>query len=128
MADGIGDTIRVSLTGSPTLEPQAARDILQAVERLENAPVLISCPTCGRTKISLIEMAEEVERAVAGCRKKLKIAVMGCVVNGPGEAADADIGIAGGTKYCIIFKHGKEIAKVPPELAVQTLLAEIEKM
>ncbi len=128
LADGIGDTIRVSLTGSPTLEPQAARDILQAVERLENAPVLISCPTCGRTKISLIEMAEEVERAVAGCRKKLKIAVMGCVVNGPGEAADADIGIAGGTKYCIIFKHGKEIAKVPPELAVQTLLAEIEKM
>lgn len=128
LADGIGDTIRVSLTGDPALEIQAARDILRSVERLENAPTLISCPTCGRTKISLIDMAEQVEKAIAGCKKQVKIAVMGCVVNGPGEAADADIGIAGGSKTCIIFKHGQEIAKVSPEEAVPRLLEELEKL
>ena len=128
MADGIGDTIRVSLTDDPTKEIYAAKDILRSIGRLENAPVFISCPTCGRTRIDLIGMAHKVEEALKDCNKNIKVAVMGCIVNGPGEAKDADIGIAGGNPNCLIFKKGEVIATVPMENAVNVLLNEIEKL
>ena len=125
---GIGDTIRVTLTADPVEEIAAARQILQAAGLRQEGPNLIACPTCGRTRIDLIPMAQEVERRLAGCTKPITVAVMGCAVNGPGEAAGADVGIAGGDGEGLLFAHGKVLRKVPQEKLVDALMAEIEKL
>lgn len=125
---GIGDTIRVSLTADPVNEVYAGFDILKAAGLLTGTPTLVSCPTCGRTKIDLISIASEVEEHLRGVNKDIKVAVMGCAVNGPGEAREADIGIAGGDGCGLIFKKGEIIRKVPEEDIVSELLLEIEKM
>lgn len=122
LCDGIGSTIRVSLTADPIKEVCAAKDILRACGLYEGAEI-VSCPTCGRTKIDLISLANEVEKLLANVKKPIKVAVMGCVVNGPGEAREADIGIAGGDKEGLIFKKGEILRKVPEEM----LLAELKK-
>jgi len=126
LAEGIGDTIRVSLTGDPVEEVRVGYEILKALNLREHGPVLISCPTCGRCRIDLVRLAKEVERAVAGLALPLKIAVMGCAVNGPGEAAEADFGIAGGRGAGLIFRRGEIVRKVPEAELVPALLAEIE--
>ncbi|HHW56584.1 MAG TPA: flavodoxin-dependent (E)-4-hydroxy-3-methylbut-2-enyl-diphosphate synthase [Clostridia bacterium] len=125
---GIGDTIRVSLTGDPAHEVRVGRQILRSLGLLKEGVEVISCPTCGRTKIDLIKLAEEVEKRTRNIKKPLKIAVMGCVVNGPGEAKEADIGIAGGDGEGIIFKKGKVYKKVKEEELVEELMKEIEKL
>lgn len=125
---GIGDTIRVSLTDSPVKEVAAGYDILKAVGLKKDAVQIVSCPTCGRTKIDLISLANEVESALASCTKPIKVAVMGCVVNGPGEASEADIGVAGGDGCAVLFKKGEILKKVPENEVVSALLSEIEKM
>ena len=127
LCDGIGDTIRVSLTDIPEKEVDAGHDILRAIG-LEKGVQIVSCPTCGRTKIDLIGIAAEVEAALKNVTKDIKVAVMGCVVNGPGEAADADIGIAGGDKCAVLFKKGEIICKIPENEIVNKLISEIEKM
>jgi len=126
--EGIGDTIRVSVTGDPTVEMTIAYGILRALGIRKVGPDIIACPTCGRCEIDLAPMVEEVEKRLAGMKEYLKIAIMGCVVNGPGEAAEADIGIAGGRGLGILFKHGKPVKKVKEEDLVQVLLGEIEAM
>lgn len=128
LLNGIGDTIRVSLTDDPVKEVYAGFDILKAVGLKKDAVQIVSCPTCGRTKIDLISLANEVEKALASCNKPLKVAVMGCAVNGPGEAREADIGIAGGDGCAIIFKKGEILKKVPENMVVEELLKEIDKM
>nr|WP_227766611.1 flavodoxin-dependent (E)-4-hydroxy-3-methylbut-2-enyl-diphosphate synthase [Zhaonella formicivorans] len=128
LAEGIGDTIRVSLTGDPVEEVAVGYEILKTLGLRKKGVELISCPTCGRCGIDLISIANEVEEKLAHIDKPLKIAVMGCVVNGPGEAREADVGIAGGKGVGILFKKGEMIAKVPQEQLVQALLAEVEKM
>lgn len=128
LAEGIGDTIRVSLTAPPVEEIYAAKDILKAVGRSQSGVTVVSCPTCGRTRIDLISLANQVENALRDCPKKLTVAVMGCIVNGPGEAREADIGIAGGVGEALLFKKGEIICKIPQEKVVETLLSEIEKM
>ncbi|NLY19253.1 MAG: flavodoxin-dependent (E)-4-hydroxy-3-methylbut-2-enyl-diphosphate synthase [Clostridiaceae bacterium] len=128
LAQGIGDTIRVSLTGDPVSEVKAGKEILKSLGLLKQGLEFISCPTCGRTEIDLISIAGKVEKALEGIDKNIKIAVMGCVVNGPGEAKDADIGIAGGDGCAVIFKKGKIIKKVPEDRIVEELLNEINKM
>ena len=125
---GIGDTIRVSLTDDPIKEVYAAKDILKAIDIDTSGIKFISCPTCGRTKIDLIAIANEVQERLRDCKKDITVAVMGCAVNGPGEAREADIGIAGGDGAGLIFKKGEIIKKVPEELLVESLLEEIEKM
>lgn len=125
---GIGDTIRVSLTDSTVKEVRAGFDILKAVGLYNEGPTFVSCPTCGRTKIDLIGLANEVEEKLRGCKKNIKVAVMGCVVNGPGEAREADIGIAGGDGCGLIFKKGEILRKVPEDVLVDELLKEIEKL
>lgn len=125
---GIGDTIRVSLTADPVNEVYAGFDILKAAGLLMGTPTLVSCPTCGRTKIDLISIASQVEEHLRNVKKDIKVAVMGCAVNGPGEAREADIGIAGGDGCGLIFKKGEIIRKVPEEDIVSELLSEIEKM
>lgn len=125
---GIGDTIRVSLTDVPEKEVAAGYDILKAVGLKNDGISIVSCPTCGRTKIDLIGLANKIEKALTNCNKPLKVAVMGCAVNGPGEAREADIGIAGGDGYALIFKKGEILRKVPEEKAVEELLKEIDKM
>lgn len=125
---GIGDTIRVSLTADPVNEVYAGFDILKAAGLLTGTPTLVSCPTCGRTKIDLISIASQVEEHLRSVKKDIKVAVMGCAVNGPGEAREADIGIAGGDGCGLIFKKGEIIRKVPEEDIVTELLSEIEKM
>lgn len=125
---GIGDTIRVSLTADPVKEVYAAYDILKALDIKNDEPTLVSCPTCGRTKIDLISLANEVEGRLRDVHKPIKVAVMGCVVNGPGEAREADIGIAGGDGCGLIFSHGETLRKVPEDKIVQELMKEIEKM
>lgn len=125
---GIGDTIRVSLTADPVNEVYAGFDILKAAGLLTGTPTLVSCPTCGRTKIDLISIASQVEDHLRSVKKDIKVAVMGCAVNGPGEAREADIGIAGGDGCGLIFKKGEIIRKVPEEDIVTELLSEIEKM
>lgn len=125
---GIGDTIRVSLTADPVKEVYAAYDILKALDIKNDEPTLVSCPTCGRTKIDLISLANEVEERLRDVHKPIKVAVMGCVVNGPGEAREADIGIAGGDGCGLIFSHGETLRKVPEDKIVQELMKEIEKM
>ena len=124
---GIGDTIRVSLTADPVKEVAAGFDILKALD-LNDGVRFVSCPTCGRTRIDLIRIANEVEQRLAGCRKNIKVAVMGCVVNGPGEAREADIGIAGGDGVGLLFKKGQIIRKVPEDQLVECLLQEIDQM
>ena len=126
--EGIGDTIRVSLTGEPIDEVKVGIEILKSLNLREHGINLISCPTCGRTQINLINIAEEVQDKLSYIKKPLKVAVMGCVVNGPGEAREADIGIAGGNKRVAIFKKGEIIKTVPEENAVSELLNEIKKM
>lgn len=128
LADGIGDTIRVSLTADPVLEIGAAKDILKAVAAPGSGVKVISCPTCGRTNIDLIKLAQEVELRLADCKKDLKVAVMGCAVNGPGEAREADIGIAGGNGDGLIFCKGEIIAKVPEEQLVDRLIEMIKNL
>ncbi len=125
---GIGDPSRVSLTESPVKEVAAGYDILKAVGLKKDAVQIVSCPTCGRTKIDLISLANEVESALASCTKPIKVAVMGCVVNGPGEAREADIGVAGGDGCAVLFKKGEILKKVPENEVVSALLSEIEKM
>lgn len=127
LADGIGDTIRVSLTDDPVEEVKAAKLILKALNLYGDCVNVVSCPTCGRTKIDLIPIANAINSAVENIHKKLKIAVMGCVVNGPGEAADADIGIAGGDGCAVLFRKGKIVRKIPEDKIVETILEEIEK-
>ncbi|MDY3088093.1 MAG: flavodoxin-dependent (E)-4-hydroxy-3-methylbut-2-enyl-diphosphate synthase [Oscillospiraceae bacterium] len=125
---GIGDTVRVSLTADPVKEVYAGLDILKALDLRSDCVQIVSCPTCGRTKIDLIKVAGEVENALRDCRKPLKVAVMGCVVNGPGEAKEADIGIAGGDGCAVLIKKGEIIRKIKEEDIVSELLAEIEKI
>ncbi|MCL2486341.1 MAG: (E)-4-hydroxy-3-methylbut-2-enyl-diphosphate synthase, partial [Oscillospiraceae bacterium] len=127
LTDGIGDTIRVSLTADPVKEVAAARDILRAVG-LRGGAEMVSCPTCGRTKIDLIHIAGMVETALASCKKDIKVAVMGCVVNGPGEARDADIGVAGGDGCAALFRRGEVIRKVAEDDIISELLKEIEAL
>jgi (E)-4-hydroxy-3-methylbut-2-enyl-diphosphate synthase len=126
--EGIGDTIRVSITGDPVSEIGVAYAILRAIGVRRVGPDIISCPTCGRCEINLFKLAQEVEDKLAGMKSYLKVALMGCVVNGPGEAAHADIGIAGGKGYGLLFKKGKIIRKVKEREFVRTLLAEIDSM
>jgi (E)-4-hydroxy-3-methylbut-2-enyl-diphosphate synthase len=128
LAEGIGDTIRVSLTSDPIEEITVAKEILKAVGLRKEGLEFISCPTCGRTQINLIKIAEEVEKRLQGINKNIKIAVMGCVVNGPGEAREADIGIAGGKGEGIIFKKGVIIKKVKEDELVSELMKEIEAL
>lgn len=128
LSEGIGDTIRVSLTGDVLEEVKAGREILKAVGCIEEGVKFISCPTCGRTSINLIKIAEEVENRLADCEKNIKVAIMGCVVNGPGEARDADIGLAGGKGEGLIFKKGKIVKKVKEENLVEELIKEIESL
>ena len=125
---GIGDTIRVSLTADPVREVYAANDILKAIDLKQGGVQFVSCPTCGRTRIDLVKIAGEVEDRLRGCEKNIKVAVMGCVVNGPGEAKEADIGIAGGDGCGLVFKKGEIIAKVPEDKLVDALMEEIEKL
>ncbi len=125
---GIGDTLRVTLTADPVEEVYAAKKILLAAGLRREGPELIACPTCGRTNIDLIPMAREVERRLAGCKKPITVAVMGCAVNGPGEAAAADVGIAGGVGEGLLFRRGQVLRKVPQEKLVDALMEEIEKL
>ena len=122
--DGIGDTLRVSLTGDPVEEVRVGWEILKALELRERGPVFVSCPTCGRCQIDLITVAEEVERRLHDLPEKITVAVMGCVVNGPGEAREADIGIAGGKGQGLLFRHGQVVRKVPQAELADALVAE----
>lgn len=128
LALGIGDTIRISLTGDPVEEVKVGREILKSLGLLNEGLELISCPTCGRTNIDLIQIAEEAEKSLASIDKHIKVAIMGCAVNGPGEAREADIGIAGGNGEGIIFKKGKVVRKVKEEELLHELLEEINNM
>ena len=128
LSEGIGDTIRVSLTGDSIDEIKVGREILKATGHLKEGIEFVSCPTCGRTQIDLIGIANQVEEALKDSKKNIKVAVMGCVVNGPGEAREADIGIAGGNGVGLIFKKGLIIKKVKEEELVEALLEEIDKM
>lgn len=127
LCDGIGDTIRVSLTADPVEEIYAAKDILKACG-IGGGINIVACPTCGRTQIDLIGLANKVEKAVAGIEKNIKIAVMGCVVNGPGEAREADLGITGGNGKAVIFRKGEVIRTVPEDDVLDALLEEIKKL
>lgn len=126
LAEGIGDTIRVSLTSDPIEEIKVAKEMLKALGLRKGGLEFVSCPTCGRTQINLIEIANEVERRLEGNNKDIKVAVMGCIVNGPGEAREADIGIAGGKGEGIIFKKGEIIKKCKEEDLIEELMKEIE--
>lgn len=126
LLQGIGDTIRVSLTADPVNEVEAGRQILSALNLLEGEPTLVSCPTCGRTRIDLIGIAAQVEERLKRIHKPIRVAVMGCIVNGPGEAREADIGIAGGDGKVALFKKGEVIRTVPECEAVEELIKEVE--
>ena len=128
LLDGIGDTLRVSLTDDPVQEVYAARDILKAAGLRREGVNIVSCPTCGRTRIDLVRIANEVEERLRGCKKNIKVAVMGCVVNGPGEAREADIGIAGGDGCGMLFEKGQQIEKLPYEELLPALLKRIETL
>ena len=128
LAEGIGDTFRISLTGDPVNEVKVANEILKALGLKEYGPTLISCPTCGRCNIDLPSIAEKVEQRLSGITKPIKVAVMGCVVNGPGEARDADIGIAGGKGEGLVFHKGEVINKVPEDKLVDALFEELDKL
>ena len=124
---GIGDTIRVSLTADPVEEIRAGEDILRALD-LKRGVQFVSCPTCGRTRIDLIGLASKVEKALEGCQKDITVAVMGCAVNGPGEAREADIGVAGGEGEGLLFKKGKILRKVPEDQLLAALLEEVDRL
>ena len=128
LLDGIGDTIRVSLTDDPVEEVSAAKDILKAAGLRQEGVNIISCPTCGRTRIDLIGLVNQVDQALKDCSKPITVAVMGCVVNGPGEAREADIGIAGGDGWGMIFEKGEQVEKLPYDELLPALLRRIEKM
>ncbi len=128
LALGIGDTLRVSLSADPVEEIYAARDILKAAGIRREGPELISCPTCGRTRIDLIGLANEVEERLKTVDKPITVAVMGCVVNGPGEASAADVGIAGGVGEGLLFKKGEIVKKVPQAHLVDELFQLIETL
>ncbi|SFL72781.1 flavodoxin-dependent (E)-4-hydroxy-3-methylbut-2-enyl-diphosphate synthase [Pelosinus propionicus] len=128
LAQGIGDTIRVSLTGDPVEEVKAANEILKSLGLREYGPTLISCPTCGRCNINLAEIAEQVEQKLSKVHKPFKVAVMGCVVNGPGEAKEADIGIAGGKGQGLVFRKGEIVKRVSEDQLVTALFTEIDKL
>lgn len=128
LLDGIGDTIRVSITDNPVKEVYAGFDILKGAGIKTDCPRIVSCPTCGRTKIDMISIANEVEQRLRDCKKPIVVAVMGCAVNGPGEAKQADIGIAGGDGEGLIFRHGEIIRKVDEKELVDELMREIERI
>ena len=128
LLDGIGDTLRVSLTDDPVEEVYAAKDILKAAGLRKDGVDIISCPTCGRTRIDLIGLVNKVDEALRDCEKPITVAVMGCIVNGPGEAREADIGIAGGDGWGMIFEKGEQVAKLPYDELLPELLRRIEKM
>lgn len=128
LAEGIGDTMRVSLTADPVEEPPVCWGILQSLGLRRRGPELVSCPTCGRTQVDLIGLAEEVAERLKGCSKPISVAVMGCVVNGPGEASDADVGVACGRGVGMVFRHGEVIRKVPEEQIVDALMEEIDRL
>lgn len=128
LAEGIGDTFRISLTGDPVNEVKVANEILKALGLKEYGPTLISCPTCGRCNIDLPSIAAQVEKRLENVKKPVKVAVMGCVVNGPGEARDADIGIAGGKGEGLVFRKGEIIGKVPEDELIDALFAELDKI
>ena len=128
LLDGIGDTIRVSLTDDPVQEVYAAKDILKAAGLRKEGVNIISCPTCGRTRIDLIGLVNQVDEALKDCEKPITVAVMGCVVNGPGEAREADIGIAGGDGWGMIFEKGEQVEKLPYEELLPALLKRIEAL
>ena len=128
LLDGIGDTIRVSLTDDPVEEVYAAKDILKAAGLRKEGVNIISCPTCGRTKIDLIGLVNQVDAALKDCQKPITVAVMGCIVNGPGEAREADIGIAGGDGCGMLFEKGKQIEKLPYDELLPALLKRIETL
>ncbi len=128
LLDGIGDTLRVSLTDDPVQEVYAAKDILRAAGLLKEGVNIISCPTCGRTRIDLIGLVNQVDEALKECKKPITVAVMGCIVNGPGEAREADIGIAGGDGWGMIFEKGVQVDKLPYDQLLPALLKRIERM
>ena len=128
LLDGIGDTIRVSLTDDPVEEVYAAKDILKAAGLRKEGVNIISCPTCGRTQIDLIGLVNRVDEALKDCQKPITVAVMGCIVNGPGEAREADIGIAGGDGCGMLFEKGQQIMKLPYDELLPALLERIEQM
>ena len=128
LADGIGDTLRVSLTADPVEEPPVAWGILECLGIRRRGPELVSCPTCGRTQVDLIPIAEEVERRLQGVTTPISVAVMGCVVNGPGEAAGADVGVACGRGCGLIFRHGEVLRKVSEDAIIDELMREIETL
>jgi (E)-4-hydroxy-3-methylbut-2-enyl-diphosphate synthase len=127
LAEGIGDTLRVSLTRDPVEEVRAGFEILRALDLRHRGPEIISCPTCGRCNIDLFAIVEEIETALVGTTTPIKIAVMGCVVNGPGEAREADIGVAGGDGTGILFRRGKIVKKFPQDRLADVLLQEVER-
>jgi (E)-4-hydroxy-3-methylbut-2-enyl-diphosphate synthase len=128
LAKGIGDTFRVSLTRDPVEEIQVAYEILRALDIRHRGPEIISCPTCGRCDIDLFGLVEEVEKGLAGISESPKVAIMGCVVNGPGEAKEADIGVAGGKGKGILFKKGKVVKKIPEKELASVLVREVKRM
>lgn len=128
LAEGIGDTMRVSLTADPVEEPPVCWGILQSLGLRRRGPELVSCPTCGRTQVDLIGLAEEVGERLKGCSKPISVAVMGCVVNGPGEASDADVGVACGRGVGMVFRRGEVIRKVPEDQIVDALMEEIDRL
>ena len=128
LAEGIGDTIRVSLTGDPVREIEVAWEILAALDLRRHGPELVSCPTCGRCQVDLVSMAEEVRTRLSGIDVPVKVAVMGCAVNGPGEAREADVGIAAGGGVAVVFARGEEVRKVPEDEAVDALFDELARI
>ena len=128
LLDGIGDTIRVSLTDDPVEEIYAAKDILKAAGLRKEGVNIISCTTCGRTEIDLIGLVNKVDEALKNCEKPITVAVMGCIVNGPGEAREADIGIAGGDGCGMLFEKGQQIEKLPYDELLPALLKRIEML
>lgn len=128
LLSGIGDTVRISITGDPVREVVCAKELLKSLGLKKGGVTFVSCPTCGRTKIDLVSLANAVEQKLCGCDKNVKVAVMGCVVNGPGEAKEADIGVAGGDGCGVIFRKGEIIKKVPEDRLLPELLSEIDKL
>jgi (E)-4-hydroxy-3-methylbut-2-enyl-diphosphate synthase len=128
LAQGIGDTFRISLTGDPVVEVRVANEILKSLGLREYGPTLVSCPTCGRCNIDLPSIALKVEEKLAGIKRPLQVAVMGCVVNGPGEAREADVGIAGGKGEGLVFCKGEVVRKVSEDILVEELFKEIDRI
>jgi (E)-4-hydroxy-3-methylbut-2-enyl-diphosphate synthase len=126
LADGIGDTLRVSLTGDPVTEVRVGFEILKALKIRQRGPDIISCPTCGRCNINLIEVVDQVEKALLTNTTPIQLAIMGCVVNGPGEAREADVGVAGGKGHGVLFKKGNIVRKIPEDKLVETVLEEVK--